>query len=225
MLQTLKFRGDEKSFFFSSDLHIWQSCSSWENPLWKMRGYDSKESHREGIIKKWNETCDEGSTCFLLGDHVFEDEDGDEFVELLQRLRYKTIYLLLGNHNSGHSIIYKKILAEKFPEVFAIGAEVYPLEWQINSIKKAVFLPQYAEICINKNFVVLSHYPILSHNKLGKGSIHLSGHSHGRCELTNKNTGKGMRIDAGWDCWARPISFFEIKNHLKGRDFDSRDHH
>lgn len=225
MLQTLKFRGDEKSFFFSSDLHIWQSCSSWDKPLWKMRGYDSKESHREGVIKKWNETCDEGSTCFLLGDHVFEDEGGDEFVELLQRLRYKTIYLFLGNHNSGHSIIYKKILAEKFPGAFAIGAEVYPLEWQINSIKKAVFLPQYAEICINKNFAVLCHYALASHNKQGKGSYGLFGHSHNNLQLTNKELGKGRRLEVGWDAWGKPVNFFEIKKHLEKRDLDILDHH
>jgi calcineurin-like phosphoesterase family protein len=225
MLQTLKFTGDEKTFFASADLHINQTCSSWENPLWKMRGFDCKEDHARGVKESWNATCDENSTCFHLGDIVFEDEHGENFVDILHSLRFKTLYLLLGNHNSGQGIVYKRILAEKFPEVFTIGAEVYPLEWEITEKKKVVFLPQYAEVTINRNFVVLSHYPMTSHNKMSKKSIHLSGHCHQNLPLTNKDTGRGKRLDVGWDGWGRPVSFFEIKNHLRGRDIDNLDHH
>lgn len=225
MLQTIKIKGDEKNIFVSSDLHIMQTCATWDSPLWETRGYQSKESHRLGVIKSWNGICNESSTVILLGDVVFEDENGDEFRELLRELNYKKLYCLLGNHNSGHGITYKKVLSQKFPQVFSVGGEVYPLEWEINKNKGVTFLPQYAEFSINKHFLVASHYPLASHNKMSKRSIHVCGHSHGRCVLTNRAEGKGLRVDCGWDEWSRPISFFEIREYLKGRDIHALDHH
>jgi len=225
MLQTIKFRGDEKTFFFSADLHMNQSCASWDTPLWLARGYEDKEAHKVGVKKTWNQTCDENTTGFLLGDTIFEDESGEGFRDLIHGLRFKTLFVMLGNHNSGHGIVYKNVLAESFPNVFAVGGEVYPLEWKLSDRRTVYFLPEYVEICINKNFLVLQHYPILSHNKMSKWSIHLSGHCHNNLPLTNKDTGRGMRLDVGWDAWARPINLFDIKNHLKGRDMDAQDHH
>jgi calcineurin-like phosphoesterase family protein len=160
-----------------------------------------------------------------LGDIIFEDECGDRFESLMNELVFKKLYILWGNHNSGHGITYKKILREKFPNVFGVGAEVYPLEWNINSEKTVVFLPQYAEVSINRTFYVLSHYPIISHNKMAKESIHLSGHTHSNLPLTNKDTGDGKRLDTGWDSFGRPISFHEVKNLMRHRPIDARDHH
>jgi calcineurin-like phosphoesterase family protein len=225
MLKTLKFKGNPEDFFFSSDLHIGQSCSSWENPLWKMRGYDSVESHKEGVVKSWNEHCGAQSICFHLGDMVFEDPYGEKFMDLVYSLNFKELYCYLGNHSSGQSVIYKRRLENLYPDVAAAGLEVYPLEMELIEGKKIIFLPQYADIQINGTFIACCHYPIVSHNRLGKSSWSLGGHSHNKCELTNKDSGRGKRLDVGWDGWAKPVSLAEIKEHLKDRDIDSPDHH
>ncbi len=104
--------------------------------------------------------------------------------------------------------------------------EVYPLTTTLDGgPKQIVFLPDYVEININKQPVVLSHYPIISHNRMARLSWMLCGHSHQGCALTNKDTGKGLRLDVGWEGWRRPVSVAEIRRHLAGRDIDPVDHH
>lgn len=38
----------------------------------------------------------------------------------------------------------------------------------------------YAELTVDGHFLILCHYPFRTWNQLGKGSINLHGHSHGR---------------------------------------------
>lgn len=226
MLKTLKFSGEESNFFFISDLHQGHNREF----LWGKRGFKNLEEHDLANIHNWNSVCSHVSTVFHLGDLIFNDGTGEKFWKLLDRLNFKVLYLLLGNHVSGQRQAYLKVLKEQFPNAIDeinnnLKYEVYPLEYNINQIKKIVFLPQYAEISINSTMLTICHYPIISHNKQNHHSIMLTGHSHSNCPITNKNTGQGMRLDVGVESVERPTSLKEIKFYLKDRSLDSVDHH
>lgn len=227
MLKTLKINGLENEIFFISDLHHGHDRLFIHKP----RGFNNLQEHDAAIVQRWNEVCSNRSVVFNLGDVQFNDPTGDKLKNLFRRLNFKTMYLCLGNHTSGQSAIYKEELKLQFPNVFSEDgfyfSEVYPLWHNVdgNPFKQVVFLPEYVEASINGIRFVLCHYPIYSHHKQSHKSIHLAGHSHGNCALTNKNTGKGFRLDVGWESFGRPISLAEVNSHLKNRDLDITDHH
>jgi len=217
MLKTLKFKGDESSFFFISDLHHHHD----RDFIWGKRGFSSIEESDLALVKNWNNKCDENSIIFHLGDFIFNDGNGERIYKLIEKLRFKELFLFLGNHTSGHRQAYQEQLKAQFGE---IDFEVYPLSF-IHQGKKVTFLPQYAEVNINSTMLILFHYPILSFNNQNQSAIHLCGHSHGSCELSNKDTGKGFRLDVGVESFGEPITLKEVKNHLKNRSIDKQDHH
>ncbi|MFA5234071.1 MAG: hypothetical protein WC390_06680 [Sulfurimonas sp.] len=225
MLKILKFKGDDKDFLFSSDAHVNQTCEHWENPLWKMRGYNSVADHRRGFVENWNKISDNTKTCFHVGDEIFQDPSGEEFRKLMHELNYASLYCFQGNHVSGRKPVYEYELKLQFPQVSELGLEVYPLTWNLSENKKVVFFPEYADVQINGTFLAICHFPLISHSHMQKRSIHIAAHSHNNCALTSREKGVGMRIDVGFDAWKRPISLAEIKEHLKNRTVDSRDHH
>ena len=76
MLKLLKIKGDESKIFFAGCLHH-NHNPDWPIPLWKMRGFNSVQGHDEFQILKWNESCNEDSIVFLLGDTIFSDSTGE----------------------------------------------------------------------------------------------------------------------------------------------------
>lgn len=69
----------------------------------------------------------------------------------------------------------------------------------------------YAELTINGKLAIMCHYPFRTWNKMGKGSINLHGHSHGRL------TPVPRQFDVGVDAQAlRPVTFAEATTR-KGR--------
>ena len=69
--------------------------------------------------------------------------------------------------------------------------------------------------------LVLFHYPMLTWDRAHYGSWHLHGHCHGSLDPKFVST----RMDVGWDVWRRPISYEDIKRHLKDREYVVVDHH
>lgn len=226
MLKPIKITHPEHDIWVISDLHIGHNREFLYGP----RQFKSVEEHDSAIIQRWNAHLTHRSVCFHLGDTIFADPDGGKFKSLMRRLNFSVLYCCWGNHFSGQLAVYKEVLASRFSDAVEDGQllyEVYPLEYLIdgNPHKKVVFCPSYIEASIGGHRFVMSHYPIISHNKMAKGSVHLTGHSHGNLALTNKDTGSGMRLDVGVNSFGRPISITEIKRHLAGRSLDARDHH
>lgn len=225
MIKTYKFKGDESKFFFTSDLHHGHAkkflfCDD--------RGFDSVEEHDEAQIRTWNETCDSSSIVFNCGDCCFNDGDGKRFIELNRRLRYFEHHVLAGNHLSGHRQCYMDEIKNQFPNSVIDGHlqfEVYPLVKILDGYKKIIFWPSYVDIQINSTPIVLCHYPIISHNNQARDSFLICGHSHSHLAVTNKNTGKGKRLDVDWGAFRRPINLLEVKSILGQRDIDCGDHH
>lgn len=68
----------------------------------------------------------------------------------------------------------------------------------------------YAEVTVEDRRVVLFHYALRTWRWIGRGSIHLYGHSHGRLEGDQQSCDVG--VDAGWEF--RPVQLAEIKGRL-----------
>jgi len=169
----IKINEPPEKVFFWSDTHFNHLCQHWAVPLWKARGFSSVEEHNEGLIQRWNSKVTDQDIMFHLGDFVFGYNSSETFKEILNRVNFSTLYVMPGNHNSG----WKQVFEEQKQNV-----------WKINSNKKVIFIPNYAEVTIENKMVVLSHYPIISFNGQSKGSYCLYGHVHGN--LAKNELGK-----------------------------------
>ncbi len=226
MLKVIKLNAPDNEIAFVSDLHYGHD----KPHIWQKRGYASGREHDDGLIHQWNSVCTDRSQVFHLGDICFVDPDGVKFKNLMRRLQFNTLWTHLGNHNSGHKLVYAEALREQFPQCFEgndMVNEVYPLSWQVDGDpnKTVIFLPEYSEATINGRRVIMCHFPIISHNKVGHGSWMICGHSHSSCALTNKDTGVGKRLDLGIESFGRPITFAELRRFMDARPVHSYDHH
>lgn len=71
---------------------------------------------------------------------------------------------------------------------------------------------RYAEMRIGGVLVILCHYAFRTWNQMGKGSIDLHGHSHGKLKPAPR------QFDVGVDAWAfRPVTFEAILASRPGR--------
>lgn len=224
MIQPLRIDAPDHKVFMVSDLHARHARVA------AKRGYgEDVAAHDADLVKGWNGVCDADSHVVVLGDAMSDDPTGAHLTALLKRLSFNTAFLLPGNHASGWSALYKQALKVGFPDAVRKGQliyEVYPLTMTLEDTGKTiVFLPNLVEIKTGDALFCASHYPVVSHNRMGQRSIHVHGHSHQGCHLTNRHTGRGLRLDVGWEGWQRPVSVSEIKLHLAGREIDAWDHH
>mgnify|MGYP000225674428 CR=1 FL=1 len=119
--------------------------------------------------------------------------DKNTTVELLSRLR-GNIHLIAGNHDK-----------------------------QTRRLDIFQSVQDYAEITVNDQFIVMSHYPLLTWNKSHYGSWNLHGHSHGNINDMNKDT---TRIDVGVDSFDyKPVPFTLLKEIMDKREYKAVDHH
>jgi len=227
MFKVIKIKHPDDKVFAVSDLHIGHD----KNFIYEKRGFTSAQDHDHNVIGVFNKTCNHESIVINIGDFVFNDAKGERFKSLCRQLNFGIMYLLIGNHTSGHKRIYTDALKAQFPDAIAadgqVKYEIYPLEYLVdnNPDKKIVFLPQYTEFVINNKQFVFCHYPIISHNDQANGSFMICGHSHGSCEFTNTKTGSGYRLDVGIESFEKPISIVEIRNFFQNRTITSFDHH
>jgi calcineurin-like phosphoesterase family protein len=212
MLRTLKINHSEDDIFFYSDLHIHHD----RDFICKPRGFTSVVEHDKTLIERWNDTVKDTSVVFHLGDIIFKsDENG--FWQLMAKLRFGHLYLMLGNHVSGQKQAYQ-IACAGLP--LQPGQEVYPLTALTWDDRPYTYLPEYIEIEVNKQSMTLCHYPIASWHHVGHGNIHLHGHCHG--SLKEKLP---RRLDVGVESVKRPISLKEINVMMRGMEPALVDHH
>jgi calcineurin-like phosphoesterase family protein len=208
----LKITNDENNILFWSDTHFGHKCTHWNNPLWKMRGFQSVEEHDETLIERWNKSSTIETIFFHLGDFIFGFDSVDRMENILSRLLFKHLYIMPGNHCSG----WKQHFERKTTNI-----------WHFNSNKKVFFIPNYVESYINNQPLVLSHFPIVSWNGQGKGSWMLHGHCHNN--LHKSEIGpllyKTKIMDVGVENCSYPISFKAINAYFSQKPTITYDHH
>ena len=213
-LKPTKINFDPEKIFVSSDLHLFQTCENWDNPLWKRRGFDSVEGHYEGIKKNWNSVVGEDSIVFLLGDTIFGKGGYEKWLRFLRGFNFKHLFLMPGNHFAGMQDLINNMGG---PNFFLDG-------------KRIEIIPNYYEAIINGESVVMSHYFIASWNgqNSSKGaSFHLHGHSHQsllKGELADYIS-RVRAMDVGIDYNLFPLSFKYIYDKLIKIKPYSPDHH
>jgi calcineurin-like phosphoesterase family protein len=221
MQKLLKFRQTVKeTVFFFSDFHGYHR----QPFIWQTRGYNSPEEHLEGIKNNWNKVVTPGDKVFYLGDLTLNSNVED--TKALFRALNGHIYYIFGNHESNVLPIYREVLefgiqSSMDSEGHGISYEQYPITWE----NKVTFLGNYAEIVVDGQFTVLSHYPLADWNNKRKGSIHCHGHNHcGRPESAEDHLADKI-LDVGADLMKRPISFDEVMLIMNKKGNTSVSHH
>lgn len=207
--------------FFWSDIH---ECHA-KDFILEPRGFTSVDHAKDETRKRWNAkvTCDD--TGFLLGDTVVgAGPDGkNALANLLYSLNFKEMYLMPGNHPSGYSSILQMLRSENiFPD------EHWRYVWQMAENKKVYLIPNYFEITVAGQMMVLSHYPLLSWNKMGKDAWMLFGHVHNNLVKTDwirNNYLIGKCIDLGIEASVEPLEFTELQRIMQKKKAISVDHH
>lgn len=193
----------EKAFFIS-DIH-WSHSN--------IQKYCNRPDNWEDLVyKNWNEKVKNDDIIFILGDYSFSEKYAyrDKNVyDLTKELKGNKI-LVIGNHDS------KLIRKEKFRSLFTLCVDYLEIK-----------------IPLEKDFIVCSHYPMLSWNHSRHNSIHLHGHCHG--DMNHKNIGL-FRLDVGIDAnretfnhsqdkFGTPVNYYEIKKYFEEQKPISTDHH
>ena len=151
----IKLDKKESKIWFTSDLHlghknIIKGLSNWDSG--GQRQFSSVEEMDNTILDGINDNVKEDDTLFLLGDSMFGKKDYDF---LFDTIECKNLIVLAGNH--CHTKNLKTACSKRdYPYISAYGDDL-----RIN----------------NKDYVI-SHYPILSWNNMGRGAAHFYGHVH-----------------------------------------------
>lgn len=222
MIKHLNFKTTENSgVYFFSDIHGKHSKSFIIEP----RGFKNADEALEALIINWNSKVSNESIGFLLGDTVVgAGQDSEKvFSEILLRLNYKELYLMGGNHVAAFK--------QRFERELSTGNAIddyYRLTFSPDGWKQVHLIPNYYEIVVDKQFVVISHYPILSFPNMSKGAIMLFGHCHNN--LTKSPIGieylKGRVLDVCPESIGnQPISFSEVMVALNEKRPVEIDHH
>jgi calcineurin-like phosphoesterase family protein len=190
---------------------------SWEEPIWRQRGYESAVHAKDSLIKNWNQRSSEKTIGFLLGDIMFGKGGAEEFLSIMKSHNFKEMYVCSGNHFAGFNF---------FIENYTDCDGNYYLDWN----KKIIFCPNLFEAKINRQSVVLSHYPILSFNGQGKGAWHLFSHVHGnldKSDIGRRYLYSNARVyEVSVEKNPCPINFAELKTIMDSKgDIISFDHH
>lgn len=186
--------------FFTSDFHYDHDREF----IWGVRGYKNVEEMNETQVKNWNSVITNNDYVFHLGDLKFGRNVTYE--DVLRRLNFKRIYLMSGNHFSGFQDVVEKMVGH--------------CGYLLDGYKEVQPIPNYFELWYRKQFIVMSHYPIGSWNKIRKSSWNLFGHCHG----TYKNI-NGKQIDVGFDNFPVPPDLTKIQRILNKQQIVQVDGH
>jgi calcineurin-like phosphoesterase family protein len=190
-------KNHEFNVFFTSDFHLFHNnVLRFDNRPFK----DVHEMHI-AIEERWNEVVGPHDVVIYLGDLSFARREDKQYVEdMLNRLN-GTMHFVLGNHDKYDEI-------KRMPRFSSV--QDY-LEVRISHFDDSGSRVETMFCCM--------HYPIYSWNKAHHGSYMVHGHSH--MSLSEGEFHKNRRIiDVGIMGYNyAPISYLEIINLLKDRDY------
>lgn len=210
MLKYLKLNNTTpENIFFTGCLHIFHK----QEFIWKARGHDSVDSHAKGVLAKINEVVGYNDILFILGDTFLNAPDTDVCYEWLRGIKCNNVYIQFGNHNAGISSLCKRAWGD--------GPETYPIE----ILPGKYVMGHYIEAEIDRKNCVLSHFPFAIWNNSHHGSFNLHSHCHGSFVESLPENKCCKRLDVGWDVFAKPISFAEIRKIMNEKDVAVLDHH
>lgn len=207
--------------WFTSDTHfahsnICYATSKWPDKETSTRKFNSIQDMNQTIVKNINDCVKEDDELYFLGDWCMNGIQN--IYNFYKQLNCKNIYFVPGNHDQH--IKKNKILPNVWDEYRVGYVENQPIHDHSSTVyAKDLFtvLPELTSIIVNKQKIILSHYPIEQWEDMDIGSIHLHGHCHGKindCEINTKY--KRMDIGLDWEEF-RPYSLDEILEIMEKR--------
>jgi calcineurin-like phosphoesterase family protein len=149
---------------------------------WLKEGTDFKPCEKsvvmmgDYIIANLNAMVQPNDTLRILGDFIFAPKRfyRQWATDFRARINCKNVHLVAGNHDKIRN------------------GELDGLFESISLLK---------DIVIEKHYLVMCHYPMLSWNRSSHGSIMLHGHCHGNMEQWKRqHVPNALLIDVGIDC-------------------------
>lgn len=162
------------------------------------RPFSSLDDMHDHLITKWNSVVARGDIVYHLGDFALTNKKTEvAAIDKLLKSLNGSKHLIRGNHDRD--------------------AVTRSSGWS--------WVGDYKRIKVEKQAIVLSHYPMLSWHGMHRGSWMLHGHSHGTLDM-NGQYGMHKRIDVGVDVHDyEPVSFHNIKIMMDCRTFVPVDGH
>jgi calcineurin-like phosphoesterase family protein len=117
------------------------------------------------MIERWNAVIEPGDEVWHLGDFAVR-QSAERVTALLSELHGQK-HLLSGNNDNA----------------------------SVTGCAGWKSVQSYAEVTVNGTDLVLCHYPFRTWRNMGKGTINLHGHSHGRLKPMPR------QFDVGVDAW------------------------
>jgi calcineurin-like phosphoesterase family protein len=146
------------------------------------RPFPSLEEHDAALTARWNEAVTHTDEVWHLGDFAL-GPGADRIAELLAGL-HGVKHLIVGN-NDGRATLEASGWAS---------------------------VQHYAELKVDGRHLILFHYPLRTWNKMGRGTINLHGHSHGKLKPLPR------QYDVGVDAWEfRPVTLETILSTRRRR--------
>jgi len=216
-------KGDR--IWFTSDIHyghknLVRGVSDWEDKS-GCRDFATVDEMNEKILLNINQSVQQDDTLFVLGDWSFAGIDNTW--KLRNRINCRNIHFIIGNHDVHiklDKMLHNDTLFRRAKELFT----------SVNN---------YLEISIEKQPIVMSHYPMAAWNNSFRGSWMLHGHCHDTLTHTSHQQWygsdylftSGKVLDVGLDTAKRilgeyrPFSFKEIQSIMRDRKVVVVDHH
>jgi calcineurin-like phosphoesterase family protein len=154
------------------------------------RPFNTVEEMDDTIINNINAVVAENDTLWVMGDITYKSCNHIE--NYRRRIKCKNIHVIFGNHDKKIKGALRRIFT---------SAE------------------HYQEISIDKQTIILFHYPITVWDKAHHNSWHLFGHSHGNhTKWREEHMPNSLSFDIGVDCHDfKPLSFEQIKKIMEKR--------
>jgi calcineurin-like phosphoesterase family protein len=146
------------------------------------RPFDNVEEMNEALIDNFNDCVSKNDTVYILGDFCFNATLFEKYIKRLKGQKH----FIIGNHDP-------KNVKNKLSKYFV----------SVSDIK---------QITIDKNKIILCHFPLREWNAKFHGSWHLHGHTHGKVHWRENNENC---CDVGVDaCEYKPISYDYLKDRI-----------
>lgn len=185
--------------FFTSDLHFGHDkLRTLFNPK-RAAKWDTLDKMNQGIIKNINDRVGENDELWALGDLTFANMEKTH--RLIEQIHCRTVNCLIGNHDSESRLLslFDSINTKVGYEKFFLSSD------------------RIVDLQIEKQNIVLCHYPLHFWERSHYGSWHLHGHEHGNIRPFGKRADVGFdSSDVLGDCLS-VVSFEEVKAYMDAR--------
>lgn len=208
--------------WFTSDTHfahsnICYATSKWHDKETTTRKFDSIQEMNRAMIENINKCVQQDDTLYFLGDWCMAGIEN--YYNFWKQLICKNIYFVPGNHDQ--QLKKGKPIPKLYREYDGNITDVMPTHDHFRLLYPAdlfTVLPELTTLIVEKQKIVLSHYPIEQWEDMDQGTIHLHGHCHGKINSCETNR-KYKRMDVGLD-WKefRPYSLDEILKIMEKRE-------